>query len=469
MKKRCHVEFPTMFHPPFRPLLAAFIIPVGSASAQTSPFTTDSTPLPPSAETVMLGKVTPAIVSVFPGRLAKAKEGDAEEAPPGSPMDRYFRPDEKKDEDKPSEEGVGSGVIVSADGLIITNHHVVTLATGSAADAITIELTDKRRFPAKLIGSDRLTDIALLRIESSGLPVLPFADSTQVRVGDPVFAVGNPFRVGLTVTRGIVSALDRSGLNVGGSNTFEGFIQTDAPINPGNSGGALTDTLGRLVGINTAIYSQSGGNVGIGFSVPSNLARAIATKLLKDGRITRGFFGARSESVDQDTARTAGVPDISGALLAEVAEDGPAGKAGWKKGDIITEVNRQKVSDLGVFRMLLSLASPGESVTCIGYREGKRIEHAVTLGDEKSGGAGEFEISSIPGLRLKPVEKGLEVMTISATSPAVRKFKAGQVITRLNGEPVTGAPALESAITKGVNTFTVLADGSEITVILRLE
>lgn len=456
-----------MFHPPFRPLLAAAIIPTGLATAQTSPFTTDATPLPPSAETVMLGKVTPAIVSVFPGRLAK--EADAEEAPPGSPMDRYFRPDEKKDKDKPSEEGVGSGVIVSADGLIITNHHVVTLSTGSAADAITIELTDKRRFPAKLIGSDRLTDIALLKIETTGLPILPFADSGNVRVGDPVFAVGNPFRVGLTVTRGIVSALDRSGLNVGGSNTFEGFIQTDAPINPGNSGGALTDTLGRLVGINTAIYSQSGGNVGIGFSVPSNLARAIATKLLKDGKITRGFFGARSETVDQDIAKAGGLTDISGALLAEVSPDGPAGKAGWKNGDIVTEINGLKVSDLGVFRMILSLASPGEVVNCTGYSEGKRVEHAVTLGDEKSGGAGEFEISSIPGLRLKPVEKGLEVITISATSPAVRKFKAGQIITKLNGEPVTGAPSLESAISKGVNTFTALADGSEITVILRLE
>ncbi|RYD25554.1 MAG: trypsin-like serine protease, partial [Verrucomicrobiaceae bacterium] len=274
------MKFPVMLHPTLLPLLAAALIPAGLASADTSPFTIDTTPLPPGADTVMLGKVTPAIVSVFPGRLAKETKPD--EAAPGSPMDRYFRPDEKKDKDKPSEEGVGSGVIVSTDGLIITNHHVVTLSTGSAADAITIELTDKRRFPAKLIGSDRLTDIALLKIETTGLPILPFADSADVRVGDPVFAVGNPFRVGLTVTRGIVSALDRSGLNVGGSNTFEGFIQTDAPINPGNSGGALTDSIGRLVGINTAIYSQSGGNVGIGFSVPSNLARAIATKLLKD-------------------------------------------------------------------------------------------------------------------------------------------------------------------------------------------
>ena len=445
-------------------LLAASAV---SVRAETSPFTTDESPLPPSAETLMLGKVTPAIVSVFPGRLAKTTEG--EDAPPGSPMDRYFRPDGLKDKDKPSIEGVGSGVIVSADGLIITNHHVVTLSSGAAADAITVELTDRRRFPAKLIGSDRLTDIALLRIDASALPILPFANSANVRVGDPVFAVGNPFRIGLTVTRGIVSALDRSGLTISGSNTFEGFIQTDAPINPGNSGGALTDSLGRLVGINTAIYSQGGGNIGIGFSVPSNLARAIATRLLRDGKITRGFFGARSESVDQDIAKTAKLPNIAGAQLVEVVAGGPADKSGWKNGDIITSINGQLVSDRGVFRLILSLASPGEVVACSGFHEGNPVEHPVTLGDESSGGAGEFEIGALPGLRLKPVENGLEVVTISETSPAIRKFKTGQIITALNGEKTTGAPALETAIRKGVNTFTLLADGSEITVILRLE
>jgi Do/DeqQ family serine protease len=417
----------------------------------------------------MLAKVTPAIVSVFPGRLAKTLEKDEDSAE--SPMDRYFRPDEKKDEDKdkPVIQGVGSGVIVSADGLIITNHHVVTLESGNAADSITVELTDKRRFPAKLIGSDRLTDIALLRIDAKELPILPFADSARVRVGDPVFAVGNPFRVGLTVTRGIVSALDRSGLNVGGTNTFEGFIQTDAPINPGNSGGALADTLGRLVGINTAIYSQGGGNIGIGFSVPSNLARAIATRLLRDGKINRGFFGARSESVDQDIATKAKIPDISGVLLAEVEAGGPAEKAGWKSNDVITRVNGQPVSDRGVFRLILSLSAPGEVVTCGGFHEGRAVEHAVTLADESAGATGDFEITEIPGLRMKPVAQGLEVTGVAKTSPAVRKFKPGQIILTLNGEKVAGSPALESAIHKGVNTFTILADGGEITVILRIE
>ncbi len=443
-----------------------FLFSILLATAQ-EPFTLDTSPPPVSADAEMLAKVTPAIVSVFPGRLAKTSEEDEESA--GSPMDRYFRPDKEQDKDKPTIEGVGSGVIVSADGLIITNHHVVTLASGNAADAITVELTDRRRFPAKLIGSDRLTDIALLRVDATALPTLPFADSNAIRVGDPVFAVGNPFRVGLTVTRGIVSALDRSGLNISGSNTFEGFIQTDAPINPGNSGGALTDRMGRLVGINTAIYSQGGGNVGIGFSVPSNLARAIATRLLRDGKITRGFFGARSESVDQDIATQAKLPVIAGARLAEVIPGGPADAAGWKDGDIITAINGHPVADRGVFRLILSLAAPGEVVNCSGFHGGAAVEHAVTLGDGSSSVTGDFEIAEIPGVRLKPVEKGLEITTVAKTSPAARKFKPGQVILTLNAEKTTSAAALETAIRKGVNTFTLLADGSEITVILRLE
>ncbi|MEO5915350.1 MAG: trypsin-like peptidase domain-containing protein [Luteolibacter sp.] len=454
-----------MFRPNYLSLLAVAL--VGFVRAEDPPFTIDTNPLPVSAETEMLAKVTPAIVSVFPGRLAKVTEKDDDSAE--SPMDRYFRPDEEKEKDKPVIQGVGSGVIVSADGLIITNHHVVTLETGNAADSITVELTDKRRFTAKLIGSDRLTDIALLRVDAKDLPILPFADSAKVRVGDAVFAVGNPFRVGLTVTRGIVSALDRSGLNVGGTNTFEGFIQTDAPINPGNSGGALTDTLGRLVGINTAIYSQGGGNIGIGFSVPSNLARAIATRLLRDGKINRGFFGARSESVDQDIATKAKLPAISGAQLAEVVEGGPADKAGWKSGDVITSINGQPVSDRGVFRLILSLSSPGEVVACGGFHEGAAVEHPVTLADENTTASGDFEITEIPGLRMKSVEQGLEITEVTKTSPAARKFKPAQIILTLNGEKATSAPAFESAIRKGVNTFTVLADGSEITVILRLE
>jgi S1-C subfamily serine protease len=447
--------------------LAITVLATGWACAQAGPFTVDPTPIPPNPESDMLAKVTPAIVSVFPGRLAKTSEG--EETSPESPMDRYFRPDAETEKDKPSIEGVGSGVIVAADGLIITNHHVVTLSSGSAADSIIIELTDRRRFSAKLVGSDRLTDLALLKIEAEQLPTLNFADSAKVRVGDPVFAVGNPFRVGLTVTRGIVSALDRSGLNIGGSNSFEGFIQTDAPINPGNSGGALTDSLGRLVGINTAIFSQGAGNIGIGFSVPSNLALAVATQLLKDGKIHRGFFGASANSVDQEIAEKAQLPAITGVQLSEVVEGGPAHQAGWKQGDIITTINGQAVVDRGGFRLLLSLIGPGEVAVCGGFSEGKSTQFKVTLGDLTQAGAGEFEIQSIPGLRLKPSGKGLEIVAIAKNSAAATKFKIGQVLLALNGEKTLAAPALEAAIRKGVNTFTVLSADQEITVILRLE
>jgi len=224
-----------------------------------------------------------------------------------------------------------------------------------------------------------------------------------------------------------------------------------------------------LVGINTAIFSQGGGNIGIGFSVPSNLARAIAERLLRDGKVSRGFFGARAESVDQDIARSAQLPAITGARLADVADGGPADKAGWKTGDVITSINGQAVVDRGAFRLILSLAAPGETVHCVGFHDGKAVEHAVKLGTETEAGQGEFEIDAIPGLRLKAVEKGLEVVRTDAKSSVAKKLKAGQIITALNGEKTLSEPAFESAIRKGVNTLTVLADGSEITVILRLE
>ncbi len=441
-------------------------------AAGASPFATDSTALPASPDAAMLARVTPAIVSIFTGQLAKP--GAANEGAPGSPMDRYFRPDADKDEknkDRPDTERQGSGVIVSADGLILTNSHVVSLSTGNAGDSLTVELSDRRRFPAKLIGRDRSTDVALIKIDATALPTLTFADSDQVRVGDPVFAIGNPLGVGLTVTRGIVSALNRSERNVGGKNSFEGFIQTDAPINHGNSGGALTDTLGRFIGINSAIVSDSegGGNLGIGFSIPSNLAKIIAERLLKDGKITRGYFGARSESVDSDIAKAAKLTRIAGVQLAEVTAGSPADKAGWKKDDIIVSVNGQPVLERGSFRLMLSLISPGEVAKCAGFHDGQPVAHDVTLSDEQSSGSGEFELTSIPGLRLKPVANGLEVVSVTEKSVANRKLKPGQVITALNKELTATAPALEAASHGGVNTFTVLAEGHEITVVLRLE
>jgi len=448
-------------------LLACGLLLPSQLHAQDSPFTLDHTPPPANPEATMLEKVTPAIVSVFPGHMAKTAEGENDES---SPMDRYFHPDKKSDPDKPIINSMGSGVILSSAGLIITNHHVVTLESGSAADAIVVELTDRRRFPAKLIGSDRLTDLALLKIEATDLPFLPVADSGSLRVGDDVFAIGNPFRIGLTVTKGIVSALDRSGLNIGGSSSFEGFIQTDAPINPGNSGGALTDKLGRLVGINTAIYSGGGGgNLGIGFSVPSNLALAIAGRLLKDGEIKRGYFGAGSTSVDQDASTKAKLPVISGVVLTDVAKDGPAAKAGWVDGDVITAIDGKTIADRGAFRLVLSLCAPEQVARCQGYHDGQAVEHPVTLGAEAGASAAAFKSAALPGVSFTPVENGLRLDAVEEKSPANRKMKPGQIITTLNGDKVTIAQTLEGAIRRGVNTFKLLSEGSEITVTLRLE
>lgn len=416
----------------------------------------------------MLARVTPAIVSIFPGRLARTNEEG--ESTPSSPMDRFFRPEEDAGEE-PSIEGVGSGVIVSSDGLIITNHHVVTLPSGEPAEAITVELTDRRRFPAQLVGSDRLTDLALLRIESTGLPTLAFADSGKSRVGDTVFAVGNPFRVGLTVTKGIISALDRSGLNIGGSSSFEGFLQTDAPINPGNSGGALTDIRGRLVGINTAIFSQGGGNIGIGFAVPSNLARSIATRLFTEGKVTRGYFGARAESVDHASAQRLELPSISGVVVLEVPDGGPAASAGLKVDDVITRVNGKEVPDRGAFRLAISLLGPGEMAECSGFRQGKKWGPLVIeLGGETAQSAtGAFSLQNLPGITLQPADGGVKVLEVKDGSPLERKLQAGQMIVSANDHEVTGASSLEAALHRGVNTFRVIAGDRETTIVLRLE
>jgi S1-C subfamily serine protease len=273
----------------------------------------------PGSYAPLLARVTPAIVSVFPARLVKETEED-------DPLGRFFgRSKEESEKERERVRSLGSGVILAPDGWIVTNSHVVHLPSGKIADAISVELSDRRRFPAKVAGVDPATDLALLKIAGSGLPTLPIADSDSVKIGDLVFAVGNPFKVGITSTMGMVSALRRT-IGINGPGGFEDFIQTDAAINPGNSGGALVDASGRLVGINSAIYGGSGGNVGIGFAIPSNLMRAIVARLAEEGKIARGFFGLQTEELDTDGAAAAKLERIAGARVSGVMEGGPASK-----------------------------------------------------------------------------------------------------------------------------------------------
>ena len=235
----------------------------------------------------------------------------------------------------PKQHGLGSGVIVTKDGYIITNNHVV-----ENAEELKVALQDGREFSAKVVGTDAKADVAVIKIDAKDLPVVPMADSDKVEVGDIVLAVGNPFGVGQTVTTGIVSATGRGDLGI---EDYEDFIQTDAAINPGNSGGALVDVDGRLIGINTAIYSRSGGNQGIGFAIPSDLAHNVMQSLMKDGHVTRGYLGVRPQDVTPILAREFNLRDTTGALLGEVVERGPAAKAGLKEGDVVVEFNGKKI------------------------------------------------------------------------------------------------------------------------------
>jgi Do/DeqQ family serine protease len=269
--------------------------------------------------------------------------------------------------------GLGSGVVVSADGLVLTNNHVV-----ESADDIEIAFHDGRKTKAKLVGADPESDLAVLRIASDkSLTPITFAPAESLRIGDVVLAIGNPFGVGQTVTSGIVSALGRTHLGI---NTFENFIQTDAAINPGNSGGALVDSNGHLVGINTAIYSQSGGSMGIGFAIPVSLAKNVMEQIIKSGTVTRGWIGVEVQDMTPELAESFGVKPDEGALIAGVMRGSPADKAGVKPGDVLLAVGGKPVKDAQVMLELIAALAPGEKTKFGLMREGKPLEVQITVG-----------------------------------------------------------------------------------------
>lgn len=267
---------------------------------------------------------------------------------------------------------LGSGVIASASGLIITNHHVV-----DGADNIEVLLSDGRRTKAKLVGSDSESDVAVLQTELNGLPAMPFANGDSSKIGDVVLAIGNPFGVGQTVTMGIVSALGRNQLGI---NTFENFIQTDAAINPGNSGGALVDTEGRLLGINTAIYSRSGGSLGIGFAIPASTVRSVMEQIIKGGSVVRGYIGVEPQDVTPELAEAFKLARKDGAIIAGIMPGGPAFKAGVKTGDILIAVDGKPVINTATMLNLISQLTPEASVPFKFVRDGKETDLQITVG-----------------------------------------------------------------------------------------
>ena len=302
-----------------------------------------------------------AVVSINTSKAA-AKNPHA-----GDPWFKFFYGDQGREE---PQGGLGSGVIISASGYILTNNHVV-----EGADEIEVVLADARKAKAKVIGTDPDTDLAILKIELDKLPVIVLGNSDALLVGDPVLAIGNPFGVGQTVTGGIVSALGRNRLGI---NTFENFIQTDAAINPGNSGGALVDTTGALMGINTAIYSRSGGSMGIGFAIPVSTAKQVLESIVKDGQVTRGWIGVEPQELNAELMETFNVKAKEGVIITGVLQNGPAGQAGIKPGDVITAVNGKAVGNVTELLGAVAGLKPGVAAPLSVQRAGKTTDISVT-------------------------------------------------------------------------------------------
>jgi len=308
----------------------------------------------------------PAVVNVF----TKKQVSGARNPLMDDPVFRHFFGD--RFDPRPQEvSNLGSGVIVSANGYILTNHHVV-----DGADEIQIALSDDRTLPAKVVGSDPETDLAVLKIDATGLPAITFGQSDGLRVGDWVLAIGNPFGVGQTVTLGIVSALGRTHLGI---NTFENFIQTDAAINPGNSGGALVDAAGNLVGINSAIYSRTGGSQGIGFAIPVSLAKQVMEQIIREGSVTRGWVGIEVQDLSPELMESFGLKTGEGALIAGVLKNGPADRAGVKPGDVLVAVNGKPVSDSSSLLNLIAVLKPGDTARLSVARKNSSMEFEVKV------------------------------------------------------------------------------------------
>ena len=358
-------------------------------------------------------------------------------------------------------EGLGSGVIVSADGYILTANHVV-----AKADEIMVGLgAELRRYKANKVGTDPGTDLALLKIDEKNLPAITFADSDKARAGDVVLALGNPFGLRQTVTMGIISAVGRGGMGIV---DYENFIQTDAAINMGNSGGALVDTEGRLLGINTAIFTRTGGSQGVGFAIPSNLARDVMQSLREKGRVVRGYIGTSVQTLTPELADAFKLKELSGALVGEVSPKSPAEKAGIKSGDVITSVNGKKIGDARELRLMIGSMAPGTKVKIEVNREGQKKTFGVDLAEmpaaaaepapeaspeqgaepEKSTVFGGIVVADVTAdvreaLTLPKEIQGAVIVAIDTASPAAQAgLRMGDVIQEVNKQPVKNAKDL---------------------------
>ena len=359
-----------------------------------------------------------------------------------------------------TEHSLGSGVIVRSDGYLLTNNHVI-----DGANEVTVTLGDKREFKAKVVGADPKTDVAVLKIDATNLPTLPFADSSKAHVGDIVLAMGNPFGLGQTVTMGIISAEGRNNLGI---EDYEDFIQTDAPINPGNSGGALINVHGELVGINTAILANNGGNQGVGFAVPMNLAHSVMSQVMEHGKVVRGYLGVVPENITPALASAFNLKESqNGVLIGDVTADAPAGKAGIKRGDVVTEVNGEKIDTANQLRMRISLMAPGSEANLKVLHDGSEKTVAVKLGElpgttarsaehgEEGGTKSALEGVTVDTLDSQTAQEmklpagthGVVATDVAEDSAAYNAgLRQGDVIQEVNRKPVTSVDQFDSAM-----------------------
>lgn len=402
----------------------------------------------------VIAPVQKAVVSVYSTKIIRHRVQN--------PLFPFFRDLERDTK----EEGLGSGVIVSADGYILTNNHVV-----EGADELNVLLTDGREFKAKVIGTDPKTDVAVIKIEVSNLPTVVLADSDKLRVGDIVFAVGNPLGVGQTVTMGIVSATSREVGILDEVAGYENFIQTDAAINQGNSGGALIDAKGRLIGINSAILSTSRGNIGIGFAVPVNLAANIMHSLIETGSVARGFLGVQVDALNMDVAEALGLKkDTRGVIVNDITAGGPAEKAGLKRGDVITTINSKPVASRQELRLIVAQMMPDSKAALTYFRDGREAKLTVALG--RLGDIGGDEL--LPGIHVEPlgdaarrslnldtrIGAGLVVSSVDPDSVHANRLLPGMVIIEINRVPVGDLETARQALGRGRNLFLVIVRGS---------
>ena len=457
--------------------------PTASAAPVTPPAAAAAAPAPIATASYagVVEQVTPAVVTIRSERRVRNVSQDLPEGLREFFFGDPFGQGRRRQIPERRQGGLGSGVIVRPDGYILTNHHVV-----EGAEQVDVELNDGRSFKAKVVGSDQPSDLAVLKIDGTNLHTLALGDSDAVRVGDVVLAVGNPLGVGQTVTMGIVSAKGRA--TPTGDGAFEDFIQTDAPINQGNSGGALVSTSGQLIGINSQILTPSGGNIGIGFAIPANMAKNVMTQLIEHGEVRRGKIGVTIQPVTSEIANSLGLPEVRGALVNSVEPASPADKAGVRRGDVITGVNGKSVRNGNDLRNEVAQLMPGTATKLSIIRDGKERTIDLTVAELKTTAAGSEERdgeSGNPtgfGMTVEPltrdrarelgigVTSGVVVVDVQSGGRAADAgLRPGDVIVEVDRKPVSDAEGLRAALKNGTRPALLLVQRGGTTFFTTLE